>query len=198
MRNIGIKNDLIKSAYDCARKHKYEVEHTACVRKLSLELFEDLKALHKLGKEERDLLEAAAILHDIGWEFGKKGHNKRSRDLIMQANLACSKRAKTIIALIARYHRGKLPDAQHKLYCDCNKDTRYIIDACSALIRVADGIDRTHEGIVNRLTSNIGLDTVTITAYGRKRSVFDEEGAYEKADLFECVFKKQLLIAWDV
>ena len=57
--------------------------HSRKVTDLALTIFDDLTPLHQMGAHERFLLECTALLHDIGWKFGHKGHSKRGADMIV-------------------------------------------------------------------------------------------------------------------
>ena len=99
-----------------ARKCNYEREHTHQVEKLALQLFDQLVELHHLGGQERFMLRCGALLHDIGWIEGKQGHHKTALRIIMEnAALPFDFRDKSIIALLARYHRKALPKEQHTI-----------------------------------------------------------------------------------
>ena len=93
-----------------AKKCNYEREHTHQVEKLALQIFDQLVELHHLGGQERFMLRCGALLHDIGWIEGQKGHHKTALRIIMENTaLPFDFRDKSIIALLARYHRKALP-----------------------------------------------------------------------------------------
>src|SRR4029079_16599390 len=71
-----------RSVLDLARKCAWHKTHSEHVAKLCLELFDELRSIHGLGAIERELIEYGALLHDIGWHIGSKGHHKHSMYLI--------------------------------------------------------------------------------------------------------------------
>jgi len=100
-------------------KYDAEPSHAVQVKRLALQLFDGLASLHGLGEREREWLQAAALLHDIGWSQPGKGHHKNSMKLILRENLdSWTEDEQRIIANIARYHRKSEPKESHKNFAD--------------------------------------------------------------------------------
>ena len=103
-----------ESVENLAHRFSSDPEHVRHVAALSLEMFDGLAAagLHDLGAEERELLWAACLLHDIGTAIDYDDHHRHSHYLILNAGLpGFSPRELVLIGLIARYHRKGDPDA---------------------------------------------------------------------------------------
>jgi exopolyphosphatase/guanosine-5'-triphosphate,3'-diphosphate pyrophosphatase len=103
---------------------KYDPEpfHSNQVTKLALQLFDELSALHGLSVPERLLLEAAALLHDIGYARESDGHHKNSLKMILEYGLPGFNPTEiAIIANVARYHRKSLPAADHNIMLPWNQ-----------------------------------------------------------------------------
>ena len=79
------KERRLQAVLQLAKDCDYEEEHTHQVARLSLRLFDELEPLHRLGPKERFWLRCGALLHDIGWIEGRKGHHKTSLQLILDA-----------------------------------------------------------------------------------------------------------------
>ncbi|MGH7178321.1 MAG: HD domain-containing protein, partial [Tepidisphaeraceae bacterium] len=106
-----------RSVLDLARRCDWHKSHSEHVAGLCLRLFDELRPLHRLGTIERELIEYAAMLHDIGWHIGAKGHHKHSMYLIANGNLRNFNDDEVkIIASIARYHRKSEPSRRHETY----------------------------------------------------------------------------------
>ena len=86
--------------------------HARHVTALALSLFDQTASLHQLGPHERDLLEYAGLLHDIGWKYGQKGHSSRSRDMILRdERLPLDLPGRAVVGIAARAHRkGVMPE----------------------------------------------------------------------------------------
>lgn len=124
-----------------------EPAHARQVARLALRLFDDLTELHGGGPRERFLLEAAALLHDIGWSAAPDGkaHHKHSARLIQErAWTGLSTKDVAVVAQIARYHRKSLPVSSHDGFVALPEPDRRRVELLAGLLRIADGLDRSH------------------------------------------------------
>src|SRR5215831_15696969 len=97
------------------RRTNTEIPHAAHVAKLALSLFDQTHALHQLTSAEREWLQYAALLHDIGCSVGFSGHQRHSYYLITHGDLTgFSAEEIEVIASVARYHKGKGPKQSHE------------------------------------------------------------------------------------
>jgi exopolyphosphatase/guanosine-5'-triphosphate,3'-diphosphate pyrophosphatase len=123
--------------------------HSRHVQALSDQLFQDLMPFFELGDPERELLGYASRLHDVGLSLSEKGHHKHGAYLIENANLAGFWPAETeTIAQIVRFHRGKPPSAASHGFALLKPWTQHVVEKLSAIIRVADALDRTRRQAV--------------------------------------------------
>jgi len=180
-----------------AKECNYEEGHTHQVTHLALKLFDELPSLHKLGFGERFYLQCAALLHDIGWIEGQKAHHKTALRLIRKSpTLTFDKHDRLMVGSIARYHRKALPNKTHKHYMALQPSDRRIVSMLGAILRLADGLDRTHQNVVQDLTCSVSLQKVVVSL--KVKSPADEEHreAMEKSDLFEKIFNRKVEITW--
>lgn len=178
-------------AADCAQ----ETKHTNQVARLALAIFDELKGLHGLGGKHRCSLEYAALLHDIGWKEGGKGHNKTSRQLILDASgLPFARRERRIIACVARYHRGPLPARRHRTYGKLLVRDQRVVRVLAAILRVADGLDRGHGSVVTGLQTAVCPGIVTITCTTVASAQPERDTALKKGNLFVKVFRRKLAV----
>lgn len=169
----------------------YEQTHSEQVTHLAKMLFDALYSLHKLDSTARFWLSCAGILHDIGWANGQKGHHKASMDMILEdRTLPLTQDERKIVALTARYHRKSLPSPSHPVYPDLTDTQRKIVNTLAAILRVADGLDRSHTAAI--LSLRVTQDEKQIRIYCRSRGLAADEMHYAKAkaDLLEQVFKR--------
>ena len=97
-----MKENRIELILRLAAACGYEREHAHQVKKIALCLFDGLCPLHRLNQRHRFLLEAAGVLHDVGWLRGQNRHHKTSRDIILAADdLPFSGSERVMVALIA-------------------------------------------------------------------------------------------------
>ena len=134
------------------RRMGFEEEHCRQDARLAVRLFDLLTDLHGLDDEYRDLLYCAGLLHDIGYVEGYWSHHKTAYKLIMQASLpGLTDRERQIVANIARYHRGARPKVKHPGFAALDPDDREIVAVLGAILRLADGLDRSHTDAVHDL-----------------------------------------------
>lgn len=176
-----------------ARELNPEPGHAFQVRKNAVRLFEALAPLHGLPADALRLLEAAALLHDIGQAVEVKDHHKHSRDLILSRRWpGLEERDRAIVACVARYHRGKHPDPSHKAFRELGKDDRQLVRQLAGLVRVADGLDRGHAASVKAIRAVITPDAVTLQVVQRNHAPLDLVGALRKAGLLVEVFGRSI------
>jgi len=172
-----------------ARKLNVEPDHVFHVCTLALELFDLTVALHGFGKTERRLLEAATLLHDIGYQRGVNQHHKHARDIILGLDLpGFKKRDREVIACIARYHRKAEPNPRHKIYGDLSPGRQRLVRRLAAILRIADGLDRLHVASARGLRVEEQGERIRIVVDQRRPSSTDIWGAMQKRHLFETEF----------
>lgn len=172
--------------------------HARHVMRLSSQFFVATQPLHHLTLSDLRLLERAAFLHNTGMMIEKRRHHKHSFRLIKATPLPdFDDQERHEIACIARYHRRALPSTEHEEYAVLTPPMRRRVSYLSALLRVADALDYSHDGRVARLA----VDPVSsdeqhwaIRLWTRPLAELDEEleHAHAKADLFEKEFKRKL------
>ncbi|WP_342349331.1 Ppx/GppA phosphatase family protein [uncultured Nitrospira sp.] len=135
-----------------ARRYQYAKVHAHHVAKLALSLFDQTRSMHHFGEKEREWLEYAALLHDIGHHIRENKHHKHTYYLITHADLpGFSSEELSIISNVARYHRRGQPNPKHKGYRLLDRDQRRVVSSLSAILRIADGLDRSHFSVVKKI-----------------------------------------------
>ncbi len=134
-----------RSVIELAERCSYWPEHANQVARLSLSLFDQLRGVHGLTDREREWLEFAALLHDIGTHISYPRHHKHSYYLIKNGDLRGLEPAEAeMIALIARYHRKSAPKKSHADFGELGGKNRRIVRMLSAILRFAETLDRSH------------------------------------------------------
>ena len=134
-----------RSAIELAERCGYWPEHAQQVAKLALAIFDQTRSVHGLSDRERDWLEYGALLHDVGVHISYERHHRHSYYLIKNGDLrGFDPEEIEIIALIARYHRQGVPKKSHQGYSDLGRSKRRTVKALSAMVRLAEGLDRSH------------------------------------------------------
>ena len=186
-----IPDPRMRSVIALARRCSWHKSHSEHVARLTMRLFDDTRAIHGLGTPERQLIEYAALLHDIGWHIGRSGHHKHSMYLIRHGDLkGFAGEEIEIIANIARYHRKAPPSKRHDAYDALSPRSKKVVCAGAALLRLADGLDRSHANVVRdvrcRLVDGRDVKCAVKTRWDAQLEIW---GAKRKRELFEKVFK---------
>ncbi len=178
-----------------ARSCRYEIGHAHQVTRLALDLFDQLRPLHGLEKRSRQQLLYAGLLHDIGWLEGAKRHHKTSQRFIEESRiLSFGAKERRIVASVARYHRGALPKMRHRPFGELSPKDRDVVLRLSALLRVADGLDRSHRNAVAVLSTRVQATRVRIGCETRGTAKEERMFALRKGDLFRQVFERELAV----
>ena len=151
------------SVLNLARNYNYHERHADHVRLLAGRLFEQLQPLHEFGPAERELLDAAAMLHDIGTVIAYDGHHRHSETLIHYNGLAgFSRREIALIALLTRYHRKGTP--QREGYEGLlSKADEFLLTRLAAILRLAEFLERGRNAAVKDVVASWGDDSLRLT-----------------------------------
>ena len=134
-----------RSVVELGERCGYWSEHAQQVARLALSIFDQTRSVHGLGDREREWLEFGALLHDVGVHISYDRHHRHSYYLIKNGGLrGFEPREIEIIALVARYHRQATPKKSHDGYGDLNGTLRTAVRVLSAIVRLAEGLDRSH------------------------------------------------------
>jgi exopolyphosphatase/guanosine-5'-triphosphate,3'-diphosphate pyrophosphatase len=175
-----------------ARRCQAPEVHSLHVASLALRLFDQTKHLHGLGRQERGWLEYAAILHDIGYLINPRQHHKHAYYLIMNSDLGgLTANEIEVIANVARYHRRAVPGLKHQGFESLTPRMKRVVRILSALLRIADGLDRTHFSVVRTVNVKDGK-TLTIEATVMGDAEMELWAAKNRADLFQQVFRRRV------
>jgi exopolyphosphatase/guanosine-5'-triphosphate,3'-diphosphate pyrophosphatase len=142
--NIAAAREEVLALMQALEEEPHHVQHVA---ELSLRLFDELEDLHGLDDHNRLILEAASMLHDIGWSAAPDGHghHRQSARLIREHGWKIfNAESVTLISQVARYHRKSMPELEHE-NSPCHSAERLRGQQLAALLRIADGLDRGHQ-----------------------------------------------------
>lgn len=141
-----------RSVMQLAHKMQADMPHAYKVAELALSLYDSAAeaGLHSLGGDERELLEYAAILHDIGIFLAYDNHQAHSHYLIQNADLlGFDEDEIDIIAATSYFHRKYFPRRGYAPYDALEREAQPTVKALSILLRIAEALDRGHKGIVH-------------------------------------------------
>lgn len=198
-----------------ARRYDIEEGHALQDERLALRLLDEMVRLGLLPERQsaqadfarvaatssrptapRDLLSYAALLHDIGYVEGYENHHKTAFRLIMAAPIpGVSPRDQALIAHIARYHRGALPaPAKHEAFAALSPADQQLVTQLGAILRFADGLDRSHTDAVQDLRCALEGGALVVTLLPGRDDDSERWAGQKKARWFESVYAVNVMI----
>jgi len=182
------------SALVQGRRFHFDERHARMTAELSLAIFDGLRAVHRLGERERLLLEAAALLHDIGSYVSRARHHKHSFYLISSLDLVgLEPRERLLVANVARYHRKGMPTTAHENFRDLGPDERVLVQKLASILRVADALDRGQGAITAReLRVARTNGRVELRARSTQDLLLEAWAVGQRQDLFQETFGLQV------
>jgi len=205
LRN-GILVDLLRSsmsqrddrsgaegALALGRRFEFDERHAVQVGALAVTLFEDLATLHGLPLSARRILEAAAVLHDIGNTVSFHKHHKHTFYLVANADMpGFSNRERELVATVARFHRRSTPDRKRADLAHLSGSELNTVRKLAALLRVANALDASHQQPVRELRALQRNGTVTLRLTLRAPADLELWDVDREGQFFREVFRKRL------
>jgi exopolyphosphatase/guanosine-5'-triphosphate,3'-diphosphate pyrophosphatase len=158
-----------RSAIELAERCNWEAGHAKQVARMSIAIFDQTRQLHGLGDREREWLEYASLLHDIGNHISYERHHRHSQYLIKNGDLRGFEPEEIeVMALVARYHRRGAPKRRKEGFGDLPSPLRRVLRVLAAILRVAETLDRSRHGVVSAITiKDRGVDLrMLVEAHG--------------------------------
>jgi exopolyphosphatase/guanosine-5'-triphosphate,3'-diphosphate pyrophosphatase len=178
-----------------ARNYGYDKRHANHVRFIAGRLFQRLAPLHGYGNAELELLDAAALLHDIGTVINYDRHHHHSQTLITYNGLpGYEPREIALIALMTRYHRKGAPTIE-PFVSILRDDDEQLLLTLSAILRLAEFLERGRNGIVDDVTVTITDDAIRLTLIAEEYPAVELwEAERNAAPLVEEAFQKKVVL----
>ena len=195
----GFEDIRKQSVINLVKSYRNDISHSKHVAKLSLKLFDQLKELHMLDENSRECLEAASILHDVGYHISHASHHQHSLYIIRNSELlGFNENEINIIAHTARYHRKSHPKSSHQEFKALSSEIQMIIKKLAAILRLADSFDRTHRKLIENFQSTVKDKTVEIQLFcSSKKPDIELWNLERRKGLFEEVFNKKIVIKYN-
>ena len=180
-----------------ARKCRSNERHCEQVATLALQIFDRIKSRFQLPASSRDVLQAASLLHDIGYLISHSKHHKHAYHLIMHGDLpGFSQTEIELIGNVARYHRRAFPRKSHENLIRLSPEERRLIARLSGILRIADGLDRTHSQSVTRVKVRAIGDRLRLSLEAPADPIVERAEAERKSDLFTKAFRTEVELVW--
>lgn len=190
--------DLRRSNVDrLARQLDPDVDHAEHCTALALALFDRLGGVHGYGSQERELLEMAGLLHNVGLFLSHSGHHKHSYYMIRHSEqlTGFTDNEIELIAQVARYHRKSHPTKKHDAFVALSKEDQRRVRVLAGILRIAIGLDRRHLSAVRSVGVVLGdrIEVHPIPADGEDLAV-EVHAAEERLELLSEALGKAVSI----
>ena len=182
-----------EGALALGRRFAFDERHAVQVGALAVTLFEDLASLHGLPLSARRVLEAAAVLHDVGNAVSFHKHHKHTFYLVANADMpGFSNRERELVATVARYHRRSTPDRKRADLAHLSGSELTTLRKLAALLRIANALDASHQQPVRELRAEHRNGAVTLRLRLRGAADLELWDADREARFFREVFRKRV------
>jgi exopolyphosphatase/guanosine-5'-triphosphate,3'-diphosphate pyrophosphatase len=190
-----LDSQIEDAALTLGRKYRFDESHASHVAKMALAIFDQMQDVHGLGRAERRILHAAALLHEIGMFVSRASHHKHSLYLIENSSLVgFLPNEVRMVANVARYHRKSPPKPSHLSFQSLAKNERGIVTALSAIMRVADALDHGHKQLVRKVSVIVERARVRLVVEADGNLTFGTWSLRNKSDMFRDVFSRKVVL----
>lgn len=184
-----------RSVYEIAHRFQWEQAHSEHVAGLALILYDAIRPLLTGPRIDRELLEYAAFLHDVGYHINHSEHHIHSRYLIENADFRGFQPEEiAIMAHVARYHRNEPPGDHDPAYQHLAVDQQRRVCELAAILRIAEGLDRSHFQNVVALRTRLNEEQLVITIETQGDPQLEQWGGMKDRDLFEVTFDRAVQV----
>jgi exopolyphosphatase / guanosine-5'-triphosphate,3'-diphosphate pyrophosphatase len=180
-----------------ARKCRANERHGEHVAVLAGEIFDGVQTVAPMPAGARELLIAAALVHDVGFLINHSQHHKHAYHLIMHSDLAgFSSREIELLANVVRYHRRALPAKAHANFARLDRPDRKLVRQLAGILRIAVALNRSHTQSVVGVRCHATRERVRLTLLARAEPQVELWDVRRKLPLFEKAFGVPLELRW--
>lgn len=183
----NFEQDIIASAQEISRRYNGSLERSRTLEKIALKIFDSTRRFHGLGEREKLLLQISAILHDCGKFISMNNLSDCAYQIIMNTEIiGISRLEREIIANVVRFNHADF--VYYEKQSRIGRSAYMTISRLTAILRVANGLDRSHKHKFGDFKIRVKDDQLIITV-DSKRDITLEKGLFERrADFFEEIF----------
>ena len=192
---VNFANQVTASALNLCRKFQVDEAHAQYVRTIAIKFYDTLQ--DELGFEgrERLLLEASALLHDVGTFIKNQNHEMHSLYIILNSEIfGLSKDDMVIVAHVARFHKGTPPSTSDTRFNALSPQDRITVQKLAAILRIADALDRGHTQRIKDFKIELKNEAMHLIVNKIYDTTLERNALIEKADLFENIFGYKVIL----
>lgn len=198
--SMHLSNVRYKSVISLGEKMNFDGKHAEQTRSIAVKIFDFLSHKYNLTENDEECLEAACLLHDIGYYISHSQHHKHSYYLIRNSELlGFNENEIELIANVARYHRKSNPKMKHENFVKLDTEMQDKVRKLAGILRLADTLDRSHKSVVHNLAIRIEDKTLVISIWTKNNIEPSLEiwGVNLRKELFESAFGLNVKIVFE-
>ena len=180
--------DRMSIAFNLAERFRADLDHCEAVRKLTLSFFDQAKKIHRLGNEDRELIELASVMHNIGKYVSMEEDDLRSYEVVSSAELpGLSPSRQNILALLVYFHNGHITHS-HPLISKLSNGEKLCLYKLASIMTISNSLDSSHRQKIKELRLRIQGDELLISLHSKEEIELELWNARRHSELFEEVF----------
>lgn len=176
----------------------FDEAHARNVARVATSLFDSAKMiqLHDYEAWERELLEYAALLHDIGTFLSHTNHQDHTYYLVNNADLLGFDQTEiSIMATLGYYHRKKRPKDTHRRFTNLGKRSREIVRVLAMFLQLAESLDHSHTGVIRRVGfQKVGDKKIVLEIVANQDCQLEAWGVHNQKKAFKKTFGQKLKV----
>ncbi|MGE4317267.1 MAG: hypothetical protein AB7E96_00070 [Deferribacterales bacterium] len=188
-RDKGFIGRVRNTLYGLGERFNIDRKHADTISEFAMKLFDSLKPLHSLGRQERFILEAAAILSDAGYYIDTRKHNQHSYYLVQSIEIpGLPRETVKLISYLVLMHNGDVNDWFENKYHYFPMEKQLLIKKLVSILRIADSLDSSHMNLVQDFDVDILQGKIVIRAKCRKMAFLEKHSFETKSQVFAETF----------
>ncbi|MCR9013579.1 Ppx/GppA phosphatase family protein [Aquiflexum gelatinilyticum] len=161
------KNIRERSCLLMAMRYETDIEEKKHVSMLALQLFDQLKEIHQMDSDARELLQNACLIFDVGLFVNFQDYHKHAAYLILNGRLrGFNNEERIMLALMARYHRKSGPKKKHEIFGQLESKERTLLKGLVGILRIAVALDKTKNQWVEKVHCELDQENLEIRIFG--------------------------------
>lgn len=164
-----IRNERERGLMHAVAHYGGELHFAEHVRNLVLQLFRQLKSIHRLPAEYEEWLGAAAMLHEVGSFINRTGRHRHAYYLIANSEIyGFTPEQRRLIAAICRYMGKSKPGTQDQALRGLAMKDRQLMPRAVVLLRLARSMNLGRKGSVTAVRARLKDSLVDLQLQARR------------------------------
>jgi len=189
IRDRGFLRRVQNTIYGLGERFDMDKAHAETTVRFSMKLFDQLKSLHSLGRREKQILEAASVLSDIGYYIDAKNHNEHSYYLVKSLEIpGLDREFVKMISYLVLMHNNDVDHCLELKYHYFPTEKKLLIRKLVSMLRIADSLDSSHMNLVQDFDVDILQGKIIIRAKCKKQPFLEKLAFENKSKVFMDTF----------